>query len=62
MNDEREIALQERLNDRDYWAKLHVRSDRSKAISLNLLGVKRCVARGGGTRRERGGHKFEEKE
>jgi hypothetical protein len=46
--------------DSDRWRRLHERSGRAPAITL-VDRVRRLVARGGGTRRERGGFKFEER-
>jgi hypothetical protein len=47
-------------DDVERWRRLHVRSDRSPAIVLAHQ-ARRIFAMKGGVRRERGGHKFEER-
>lgn len=46
--------------DSERWRRLHERSDRSAAISL-AAPMRRLFSMKGGVRRERGGHKFEER-
>lgn len=50
----------ERALDREHWAQLHIISDRGPRISLGER-CRRVFKRGGGTRFERGGFKFDER-
>lgn len=49
----KEADLAARAKDSAYWAQVHIRSDRSKAISI-AAPLKRLVMAGGGVRTERG--------
>lgn len=47
-------------NDLERWRRVHETADRAPAVTIAGR-MRRLFALGGGTRRERGGHKFEER-